>query len=190
MDQADPHSCHNGADGRGFTPTRPPRPASAPVGTSGRSANIPDALVCCSLRCAPVPSRPVPPSRHCYRSHVRARLGRGGEATEKAGHPRGFPRTRKTPPERFPRVTPPATGRGASLLSCGDVEANPGPPPKDWGGPGLGGGGMWPPGHFPGLGCLCNGNEPPVPGLLADMFAQSWDYATAGSLWANPKWRT
>jgi len=26
-----------------------------------------------------------------------------------------------------------STGRGASLLSCGDVEAIPGPPPPDWG---------------------------------------------------------
>jgi len=26
-----------------------------------------------------------------------------------------------------------STGRGASLLSSGDVEANPGPPPPDWG---------------------------------------------------------
>jgi len=26
-----------------------------------------------------------------------------------------------------------STGRGSSLLSCGDVEANPGPPPPDWG---------------------------------------------------------
>jgi len=26
-----------------------------------------------------------------------------------------------------------STCRGASLLSCGDVEANPGPPPPDWG---------------------------------------------------------
>jgi len=26
-----------------------------------------------------------------------------------------------------------SSDRGASLLSCGDVEANPGPPPPDWG---------------------------------------------------------
>jgi len=30
-------------------------------------------------------------------------------------------------------VTPPATGRRASLLSCGDVEVNPGHPNKEWG---------------------------------------------------------
>jgi len=31
------------------------------------------------------------------------------------------------------RLDHPASGRGASLLSCGDVEANPGPPPAEWG---------------------------------------------------------
>jgi len=35
------------------------------------------------------------------------------------------------PPKKFLRVTPPVTGRGASLLSCGDVEANPRRPPTD-----------------------------------------------------------
>jgi len=30
-------------------------------------------------------------------------------------------------------LDPPTTARGSSLLSCGDLEANPGPPPTDWG---------------------------------------------------------
>jgi len=30
------------------------------------------------------------------------------------------------------RLDPPTTACGASLLSCGDVGANPGPPPTDW----------------------------------------------------------
>jgi len=30
-------------------------------------------------------------------------------------------------------LRPPTTARGASLLPYGDVEANPGPPPTDWG---------------------------------------------------------
>jgi len=92
-------------------------------------------------------------------------------------------------------VTPPATGRGASLLSCWDVEANPGPPPTDWG----------------------EGDYAVLPDLVQeacsrlaiapvrdafvtptncrslafwsraeDAFAQPWDYPSAGALWANP----
>jgi len=32
-----------------------------------------------------------------------------------------------------PRLGCQSSGRGASLLSCGDVEANPAPPTPDWG---------------------------------------------------------
>jgi len=32
--------------------------------------------------------------------------------------------------------------------------------------PGLGGGGLWPLGHFPGAACLCHACQPPLPSLL------------------------
>jgi len=42
---------------------------------------------------------------------------------------RGYGRCVLSPP----RPETPATGGGTSLMSCGDVEASPGPPPPDWG---------------------------------------------------------
>jgi len=95
-----------------------------------------------------------------------------GESIGKAGHTRGFLRARKTPPKKvsagdiachreggFPPVLwrlrgqprPSAQGLGRGGLRCG---------------PGLGGGGMLPPGHFPRQGCLCDAGEPPLPGVL------------------------
>jgi len=88
-----------------------------------------------------------------------------------------------------------STGRGASLLSCGDVEANPGPPPPDWGEEDYA--------VLPDLvqeACSRLG-IPPVRDAFAtpinrrfptfwtkaeDAFAQAWEYPNAGALWANP----
>jgi len=47
----------------------------------------------------------------------------GGPRTWAHGHCRSCPA----------RLDPPNTARGAFLLSCGDLEANPGPPPRDCG---------------------------------------------------------
>jgi len=89
------------------------------------------------------------------------------------------------------RLDNPTSGRGASLLSCGDVEANPDPPATDWGGgglrgsPGTGGGGVRPPRHLPCQGCLCDAGEPPLPVVLDEggrRVRPAEGYATSGPL--------
>jgi len=64
--------------------------------------------------------------------YVGARGGGMGGGHWKGKPPPAFSKSKGCPPKRFPLVTPPDTSRGASLLSCGDVEANPGPPPTGW----------------------------------------------------------
>jgi len=71
------------------------------------------------------------------------------------------------PPLRHPNSRP---RRLTSILcGCGD---KPRPTAHGLGGgglcggPGFGGRGMWPPGHPPCQGCLCDAGEPPLPGLL------------------------
>jgi len=88
-----------------------------------------------------------------------------------------------------------SSGRGASLLSCGDVESNPSPPPPDCGEKDYA--------VLPDLvleACSrlgiastrddfttpTNRRFPAVWSKAEDAFAQSWDYPSAGALWANP----
>jgi len=115
-----PHlAAYTGASGRG--------------GSAGSAANIQNPLFCCGIRCAPALSGSVLQSRHSFRSHVRACLGRGGEGHWKGRPNPGFSKSKKDPPsENVHAVTPPATEKWASILSCGDVEAKPGPPPTSW----------------------------------------------------------
>jgi len=51
---------------------------------------------------------------------------------------------------------------------------------------GFGGGGVRSPGRFPSQGCLCDTCDPAYWTRDDDAFAQSWGYATAGPLCANP----
>jgi len=89
----------------------------------------------------------------------------------------------------------PASGRGAPIVSCGDVEPSPGPPPTDWGEENYA--------VAPDLVAEARGRLviAPVRNAFAapinrrfsafwtkeeDAFAQAWDYPSAGALWANP----
>jgi len=57
------------------------------------------------------------------------------------------------------------------------------------GGTGTGGGGLWPPGHFPSKGCLCDAGEPPLSGELDKIGRRVRPVVglrRAGPLWANP----
>jgi len=85
--------------------------------------------------------------------------------------------------------------RGASLLSCGDVGANPGPPPTDWGEedyavvPDLMAEACGRLGFFPVRDAFATPANHRFPAYCTredDSFAQPWDYATAGPLWASP----
>jgi len=114
-------------------------------------------------------------------------------------NPGGFPRARTWAHWRSrsctSRLDHPTSGRGASLLSCGDVEANPGPPPTDWGEEDDA---LVPKLVADSCGRLgislvrdafatpANHNFPAYWTRKDDAFAQPWDYATAGPLWANP----
>jgi len=93
------------------------------------------------------------------------------------------------------RLDHPTSGRGASLLSCGDVEANPGPPPTDWGEedyavvPELVAEACGRLGISPVRDAFATPASHRFPAYWTredDVFAQPWDYATAGPLWANP----
>jgi len=113
-----------------------PKPAPAPVATTGRAAIIPNPLFCFALRCAPALVRSDPPSSQGFRSHARARQGRGEGGHWRSRPPPVFSQSKLDPPrKRFLRLTPPATGRGAtgrgSLATCWDVEPNPGPAATD-----------------------------------------------------------
>jgi len=88
-----------------------------------------------------------------------------------------------------------STGRGASLLSCGDVEANPGTPFTDWG---EGDNAVLPDlvqktcgllGITPVLDAFATPIKRRFPAFWTkaeDAFAQAWDYPSARALWANP----
>jgi len=87
------------------------------------------------------------------------------------------------------------TGRGASLLSCGDVEANPGPTPPDWGEddyavlPDLVREACSRLGIAPVRDAFDTATNRRLPAFWSkaeDAFAQAWDYPSAGPLWANP----
>jgi len=93
------------------------------------------------------------------------------------------------------RLDHPASGRGASLLSCGDVEADPGPPPADWGEedyavvPDLVTEACGRLGISPvrdAFATPANHRFPAYWTREVYAFAQPWDYATAGPLWVNP----
>jgi len=94
-----------------------------------------------------------------------------------------------------PRLDHRNCGRGASLLSCGYVEPNPGTPPADWGEedyavvPELVAGAC---GRL-GISSVRDAFATPAtqcsPAFWTredDAVAQPWDYATAGPLWSNP----
>jgi len=108
-----------------------------------------------------------------------------GQRTWAHGRSRSFPA----------RLDHPTTGRSASLLSCGDVEANPGTPPTDWGeedyafvqellAEACGRLGISP--VRDAFGTPANHRFSAYWTREDGTFAQSWDYATAGPLWANP----
>jgi len=93
------------------------------------------------------------------------------------------------------RLDHPTSGRGASLLSCGDVEANPGPAPTDWEEedyavvPGLVAEACGRLGISPVRDAFSTPENHRFPAYWTredDAFAQPWDYAWAGPLWANP----
>jgi len=88
-----------------------------------------------------------------------------------------------------------SSGRGASLLSCGDVEANPGPPPPDWGEedyavlPDLVQDACSRLGIAPVRDAFAKPTNRRFPAFWTkadDAFAQAWSYPRAGALWANP----
>jgi len=88
-----------------------------------------------------------------------------------------------------------STGRGASILSCGDVEANPGPPLPDWGEEDYA---ILPDplqeacsrlGSAPVRDAFATPTNRPFPAFWSkaeDAFSQAWDYPHASDLWANP----
>jgi len=87
-----------------------------------------------------------------------------------------------------------SSGRGASLLSCGDVEANPGPPPPDWGKedyavlPDLVQEACYRLGIAPVRDAFATPNNRRLPAFWTkaeDAFSQAWDYPGAGALWAR-----
>jgi len=87
------------------------------------------------------------------------------------------------------------TGRGASILSCGEMEANPGPTTPDWGEedyavlPDLGREACSRLGIAPVRDVFATATNRRLPAFWSkaeDAFAQAWDYPSAGPLWANP----
>jgi len=87
-----------------------------------------------------------------------------------------------------------SSGRGASLKSCGYVEANPGPPTPDWGGedyavlPDLVQEACSRLGIAPVREAFTTPTNRRFPAFLTkadDAFAQAWGYPSAGALWAN-----
>jgi len=107
------------------------------------------------------------------------------------------PRTLAQGRSRFcpARLDLPTSGRGASLLPCGDVKANPGPPPTNWEEedyavvPDLVAEACGRLGLSPirdAFATPANHRFPSYWTREDDAFAQPWDFATAGPLWANP----
>jgi len=91
-----------------------------------------------------------------------------------------------------------SSGRGAALLSCGDLEADPGPPPPDWGEedyavlPDLVPEACSRLGIAPVRDAFATATNCRFPAFWSkaeDAFAQAWDYPRAGPLWANPPFR-